>query len=85
MAVEDKVRENRLRRVATRRGFSLVKSRRRDRQAIDYGGYMVVDTYTNAVVLGVTYHAYAATLDDVEAFLDQQPSQYGTGYSPRGQ
>lgn len=36
-----KVRENRLRRMAGRQGFRLVKSRRRDPYAIDYGTYRV--------------------------------------------
>jgi hypothetical protein len=34
---EQKVRENRLRRVAERRGYRLTKSRRRDPEALDYG------------------------------------------------
>lgn len=40
---EDKVRENRLRRMAQRQGFLLRKSRRRDPLAIDYGLYVLVD------------------------------------------
>jgi hypothetical protein len=35
---DDKVRENRLRRMAQRRGMQLQKSRRRDPNAIDFGG-----------------------------------------------
>lgn len=34
-----KVRENRLRRIADRRGMRLTKSRRRDPRAVDYGQY----------------------------------------------
>ena len=36
----EKVRENRLREAAKRQGFRLVKSRRRDRLAVDYGWYI---------------------------------------------
>ena len=36
-----KVRENRLRRMAERQGLRLVKSRRRDPLAVDYGKYRV--------------------------------------------
>ena len=36
----EKVRENRLREAAKRQGFRLVKSRRRDRLATDYGWYI---------------------------------------------
>ena len=36
-----KVRENRLRRMAERQGFRLVKSRRRDPLAVGYGRYRI--------------------------------------------
>jgi len=39
---DDKVRENRLRRMAQRQGLRLEKSRRRDRRALDYGRYWLV-------------------------------------------
>src|SRR5512133_2922908 len=39
----DKVRENRLRRMAQRQGLQLVKSKRRDPHALEYGRYMVLD------------------------------------------
>ncbi|MGD2100831.1 MAG: hypothetical protein PVG83_01215 [Acidimicrobiia bacterium] len=35
--MSEKVRENRLRRMAERQGLRLVKSRRRDPRALDYG------------------------------------------------
>jgi hypothetical protein len=38
----EKVRENRLRRMAERQGLALRKSRRRDPRAIDYGGWDVL-------------------------------------------
>lgn len=44
----DKTRENRARRAAERLGFRLEKSRRRDRYALDYGKYQLIDTATNA-------------------------------------
>jgi hypothetical protein len=65
-----KVRENRLRRVAERRGLRLEKSRRRDPNAIGFGGYMLVDTCRNFLVLGGGAFGYSATLDDVESYLD---------------
>jgi len=65
----DKVRENRLRRAAQRQGLQLAKSRRRDPRAIDYGGYMIVDTSTNAGVVGASPIAYNMNLDEVEDFL----------------
>lgn len=38
----EKVRENRLRRMAARQGFRLVKTRRLDPLAMDYGTYHLV-------------------------------------------
>jgi hypothetical protein len=67
---EAKVLENRLRRVAARRGLRLEKSRRRDPNAIGFGGYMLVDAYKNTVVAGCTRHEYDCTLAEVQAFLD---------------
>lgn len=39
---EDRVRENRLRRMAARQGLRLLKSRRRDPYASGYGTYVLV-------------------------------------------
>ena len=69
-SMTDKVRENRLRRIAERRGMALAKSRRRDPKAMDFGGYMLTDIATNSVVMGATPIAFSATLDDVEAWLE---------------
>jgi hypothetical protein len=65
----DKVRENRLRRVAERRGLRLEKSRRRDPRAIDWGTYQLVDLYTNILVAGNTNSGYGMTLDEIEEQL----------------
>ena len=65
---DEKVRENRLRRVAERRGYRLLKSRRRDPEALDYGGYMLLDAASNTVILGASPRAIFATLEDVEKY-----------------
>jgi hypothetical protein len=66
----EKVRENRLRRMAERQGLRLEKSRRRDPRAIDYGRYMLVNAELNAAVAGTTATGrHEFTLDDVEAWL----------------
>jgi hypothetical protein len=62
----EKVRENRLRRMAQRQGLLLQKSRRRDPRAIDYGRWLIVDPNRNAIVAG---EPGRWTLDDVERFL----------------
>jgi hypothetical protein len=69
----EKVRENRLRRMADRQGLRLVKSRRRDPRAIDYGGYMLVDVELNAVVAGAEGIGRPHwSLDDVEEYLTEE-------------
>jgi hypothetical protein len=68
----DKVRENRLRRMADRQGYRLVKSRARDAHALTYGGYMLMNVQLNVASLGMPGPAnrgYGADLDDVEEFL----------------
>jgi hypothetical protein len=66
----DKTRETRLRRMAERQGYQLVKSRRRDPRAIDYDRWMIVNPYNNVIVAGteVTGRPHF-TLDDIEAWL----------------
>jgi len=65
----EKIRENKLRRMATRQGYALTKSRRRDPRAYDYGGYMIVDPNTNSVVAGGSPLAFCLDIDQVEAWL----------------
>ena len=72
----DKVRENRLRRMADRQGYRLVKSRRRDPRARDYGTYGLVDTHTMGENLpDATIPAIRRDmdLDEVEAWLTPVP------------
>jgi hypothetical protein len=57
-------------RSAARRGLRLEKSRRRDPNAIDYGGYMLVDEYRNLVIAGASRHQYDCTLADIEKLLE---------------
>lgn len=73
MATEgDKIRENRLRRAAARQGLRLVKSRRRDPRALDYGNYMLIELQRNLCFLGADpLQNGVCTLDDVEDFLER--------------
>lgn len=67
----EKVRENRIRRMAQRQGLRVVKSRRRDTNAIDFGYYFIVDIEHNCVVAGCGNIGRAIfTLDDVEQWLE---------------
>jgi len=60
-STQEKIRENRLRRMATRQGLQLVKSRRRDPRALDYGTYWLVDASSVEVASG--------DADAIEAWL----------------
>ena len=64
----EKVREIRLCRKAVRRGWRLERSRCRGKGARVYGGYMLIDIDTNAVLLGGSPWPYSATLNEVEAY-----------------
>jgi hypothetical protein len=64
-----KARENRPRRIAARQGLHLMKSRARDRQAPDFGTYMLTDPATNLLVASGLQNGYSLSLDDVERAL----------------
>jgi hypothetical protein len=68
--MDAKVRENRLRRMAQRQRLMLMKSRRRDRLAADFGGYMVIDEDGRPVAGGSP--AFSLDLDGVERFLTKK-------------
>lgn len=67
---ELRTREIRMRRKAARQGLMLQKSRRRDPDALDYGGYQLVDPGTNALVFGeLVGRFFGASLDEIEDYL----------------
>jgi hypothetical protein len=80
--MDDKIRENRLRRMAARQGLALHKSRRRDPRAIDYGRYWFVlaegaKHYSRALVPSP---AQGLTIDEVERLLTGEEAE-GDGTS----
>lgn len=67
---DQKVRVNRARRAAARRGLQVQKCRRRDPGSLGYGLYRVVDAVTGRVIAGKTRRLdYAMTLGEVEDYL----------------
>ena len=68
----EKIRENRLRRAAERQGLKLVKSKRRDKRALDYAGWMIANVQTGSIEAGG--HGLL-NLDEVERFLTDPDSQ----------
>ena len=66
-----RVREDRARRALARYRHRLHKTPARS-WLRKYGpGYMIVEAYTNTVVMGATNRAYTATLEDVEGFVEE--------------
>ena len=65
----EKVRENRIRRMAERQGFRLVKSRRRDPFAVDFGRYRVETGDGVEATAFTSAMGWGLTLDEVEKRL----------------
>lgn len=63
----DKVRENRLRRMAQRQGLTLHRNRRRDPRARDFGTYQLVNEH------GVSVAGPWMSIDNVERYLTGAP------------
>ena len=66
---EFKVAENLARRMATRQGLRLEKSRRRDERAIGYGTYQLTDPATNTCFTSGLTTGYGLSLADVYEVL----------------
>ncbi len=72
----DKTKENRLRRMANRQGLILRKSPRRDRRAVDYGMYALVDRKSRGTVHPEgPISPYSLTADDVCEWLEVEEEQ----------
>jgi hypothetical protein len=65
----DKSADARLRRMAADRGCRLVKSRRRNPEASDYGRYGLLDAETGEKLFGYRRSRVSATADEIEGFL----------------
>lgn len=70
MTAGEKVQENKARRVARRRGFTVERCRRRDPKALGFGRYRIVEKRTYQVVAGGEPSGYSMTLAEVEAWLE---------------
>jgi len=71
--LSDKVRENRLRRMADRYGFRLIKSRSRDPRAVDFGLYALIDVRTGGSITPAIAGRWLCSwsLDEVSAYLTE--------------
>ncbi len=61
--------ERRVRRLAQRRGLSLLIAQKRNAKIDAHGGYMLRDDETHAIVFGNKSYEFSASLDEVEEFL----------------
>ena len=70
---QQKVRENRLRRMAKRQGLAVRKSAARDPHALGYERFWIADAGTNATVFQGSERYPNLTLDEVEKWLTADP------------
>lgn len=61
--------ERRIRRIAQRRGLSLLIAKKRNPKIDTHGGYMLRDDESFAIVFGDTNYEFSADLDEIEAWL----------------
>lgn len=61
--------ERRVRRLAQRRGLSLLVAHKRNPKIDAHGGYMLRDDETGEILFGNKGYEFSADLDEVEAFL----------------
>lgn len=67
----NKAIESRIRRKLKKRGYTLSKSRRQI-DADNFGGYMVIDVETNTIVWGSRYDL---SLEAIEAWIEEEERQ----------
>jgi hypothetical protein len=71
--MDEKTRENRLRRMAERQGYRLQKSRQRDPRGYLYGTYQLTDFNNVLVLADFAYgRGYGVSLDEVEEWLTKE-------------
>ena len=70
---QEKVKENYLRRAATRQGFILKKSKAKKWNVDNYQGWQIVDAQRNIIVAG---EKFDMTLESVESFLSDEEKHH---------
>ena len=61
--------ERRVRRIAQRRGLSLLKAQKPNAKVIAHGGYKLRDDESSEIVFGNAGYEFSADLEEIEAFL----------------
>jgi hypothetical protein len=62
--------ERQIRRVAQRRGLSMLIAQKRNAKIDAHGGYMLRDDMTFAIVFGNKGYEFSADLEEIEAWLE---------------
>lgn len=75
-ASRDHVRshERRVKRLARRYGVSVMTCEKPIGKVLVHGGYMLREDETRKILFGNKGYDFSATLDEVEAFLEAQPT-----------
>ncbi|MGL4239841.1 MAG: hypothetical protein ACRCTI_01885 [Beijerinckiaceae bacterium] len=68
----DTSRERRIKRACVRLDLHLMMPQKPDKKVLAHGGYMLRDAKTMKIVLGDAEYLFSASLDEVEAFLDDR-------------
>jgi len=71
--------ERRVRRVAGRRGLSLLIAQKRNPKIDAHGGYMLRDEETFDIVFGNAIYDFSANLDEIEAWLAKDDAEEADG------
>ncbi len=66
--------ERRVKRLARRYGASVMKCEKPIGKVLVHGGYMLREDDTRKIVFGDKGYEFSATLDEVEEFLEAQPT-----------
>jgi len=66
--------ERRVRRLAQRKGLSLLFAKKRNAKIDAHGGFMLRSDETMEIVFGNKGYEYSADIDEIEAFLTQDGS-----------
>lgn len=70
----DRSQERRVKRLGRRYGVSLMKCEKPIGKVLAHGGYMLRDDDNRKIVFGDKGYEFSATLDEVEEFLEAQPT-----------
>jgi hypothetical protein len=66
--------ERRVKRLARRYGVTVMTCEKPIGKVLAHGGYMLREDDTRKIVFGNAGYEFSATLDEVEAFLEAQPT-----------